>query len=120
MGYENTEQFHSNIIYSSKPLGNFTFYVLLGFGNPSLVDSNLFFSSPTDIYQVVRYNEVINLETWQSMGFDIHSLFGEDPQFIDPKNGNYTVSPNSPAFKIGFQNFVYGPQQSSSQSENFN
>ncbi|RAJ07998.1 PDZ domain-containing protein [Arenibacter echinorum] len=35
---------------------------------------------------------------------DLQSVFG-NPQFINPNTGNYTVSENSPALKIGFKNF---------------
>ena len=36
---------------------------------------------------------------------DIHSSFG-DPQFIDPGNGNFSVSAQSPAINVGFINFT--------------
>ncbi len=36
-------------------------------------------------------------------GTDSKSIFG-NPMFKDPKNGNYTLEENSPAFKIGFKN----------------
>ncbi|QKJ28922.1 PDZ domain-containing protein [Mucilaginibacter mali] len=35
---------------------------------------------------------------------DAHSTYG-DPMFVDAAKGNFTVKPNSPAFKIGFKNF---------------
>ncbi len=40
----------------------------------------------------------------QKDGVDEHSLYG-DPLFVDPENGNYTVSEDSPALKLGFTNF---------------
>lgn len=40
----------------------------------------------------------------QNNGVDMHSIFG-DPKFIDPKLGEYKVSDDSPALKIGFKNF---------------
>lgn len=36
--------------------------------------------------------------------WDKKSSFG-DPMFIDPKNGDFRVKPNSPALKVGFENF---------------
>lgn len=42
------------------------------------------------------------LERWQATGQDIHSLVA-DPLFADPDNGDFTLSPNSPALKLGFQ-----------------
>ena len=39
---------------------------------------------------------------WQERGFDVHSQIA-DPLFIDPYNGNFTLKPESPAFKLGFK-----------------
>ncbi len=43
------------------------------------------------------------LKKAQGNGTDSKSIFG-NPMFKDPKNGNYSLDENSPAFKIGFQN----------------
>jgi hypothetical protein len=45
-----------------------------------------------------------SLEQWQSLGYDRHSVFAE-PLFVDPENGDYRVRPESPALKLGFENF---------------
>jgi hypothetical protein len=45
-----------------------------------------------------------NLEEWQALGFDQHSIFA-DPLFVDPENGDYRLRPESPALKLGFENF---------------
>jgi hypothetical protein len=45
-----------------------------------------------------------SLEEWQALGFDQHSIFG-DPLFVDPENGDYRLRPESPALKLGFENF---------------
>jgi hypothetical protein len=37
-------------------------------------------------------------------GTDAHSAYG-DPMFVNSAKGDYRVKPNSPAFKIGFENF---------------
>ncbi|MBU2877941.1 PDZ domain-containing protein [Aliiglaciecola lipolytica] len=39
-----------------------------------------------------------------NLSWDKNSAFG-DPMFVDPKNGDFRVKPNSPALKIGFKNF---------------
>jgi hypothetical protein len=44
------------------------------------------------------------LEEWQELGFDQHSVFA-DPLFFDPEKGDYRVQPESPALKLGFENF---------------
>jgi parallel beta-helix repeat protein len=38
---------------------------------------------------------------WQARGFDTHSVYA-DPLFVDPANDDYTLRPDSPAFKLGF------------------
>jgi hypothetical protein len=45
-----------------------------------------------------------SLEEWQALGFDQHSIFA-DPLFVDPENGDYRLRPESPALKLGFENF---------------
>jgi hypothetical protein len=45
-----------------------------------------------------------SLEEWQALGFDQHSVFA-DPMFVDPENGDYHVKPESPALKLGLENF---------------
>jgi hypothetical protein len=45
-----------------------------------------------------------SLEEWRALGFDQHSIFA-DPMFVDPETGDYRVKPESPALKLGFENF---------------
>jgi hypothetical protein len=39
---------------------------------------------------------------WQKQGFDRNSMIA-DPLFVDPAHDNYTLRPESPAFKLGFE-----------------
>jgi parallel beta-helix repeat protein len=39
---------------------------------------------------------------WQKRGQDVHSIIA-DPLFVDPYNGNFSLKPDSPAFKLGFK-----------------
>lgn len=48
-----------------------------------------------------------NLEEWQKLGFDQHSVFA-DPLFVNPENYDFRVRPESPALKLGFNNFEMG------------
>jgi Right handed beta helix region len=41
---------------------------------------------------------------WQALGEDVHSLFA-DPLFVNPTTDDYTLSPTSPAFSLGFVAF---------------
>lgn len=43
---------------------------------------------------------------WVEMGKDIHSLY-TDPLFVAPKDFDFRLQPNSPAFKLGFRSFNY-------------
>ena len=43
-------------------------------------------------------------EDWRAMGYDGHSVMA-DPLFVDPGRGDFRVKPQSPARKLGFQNF---------------
>jgi len=54
----------------------------------------------------INYNLFIDpagLTEAQAIGLDKNSISG-DPLFINPDKADYTVSSNSPAFKIGFKN----------------
>jgi len=44
------------------------------------------------------------LEKARQNGTDKNSIYG-NPDFVAPEQGNYRVTENSPAFKIGFKNF---------------
>ena len=46
-----------------------------------------------------------DLEKFILNSCDSNSVAG-DPSFVDPANGNFSVKENSPALKIGFQNFA--------------
>ncbi|MBR0191498.1 MAG: right-handed parallel beta-helix repeat-containing protein [Thermoguttaceae bacterium] len=41
-------------------------------------------------------------KSWQDEGADVHSVIA-DPLFVDPEHENYTLKPDSPALKLGFE-----------------
>jgi hypothetical protein len=45
-----------------------------------------------------------SLSEWRALGFDRNSVFA-DPLFVDPANGDYRVHNESPALRLGFENF---------------
>jgi hypothetical protein len=48
----------------------------------------------------------LSLDDRKAKGWDLGSI-AEDPLFVDPKNGDFRLKPNSPAYKIGFKPFDY-------------
>jgi len=80
------------------------------------VDNNCFYCVSGEFFAVVdqlrsengkRNPQRYDLVGWQKLGFDQHSIFA-DPLFVDPRNHNFQVSPESPALKVGFKNFEMG------------
>ncbi|MFZ0863148.1 MAG: right-handed parallel beta-helix repeat-containing protein, partial [Candidatus Sulfotelmatobacter sp.] len=80
------------------------------------IDNNCFYSVGGEFQAVVdqlrsedgrRNAKRYNLEEWQKLGFDQHSMFA-DPLFVDPENHDFQVRPESPALKLGFKNFEMG------------
>lgn len=41
------------------------------------------------------------LDEWRARGQDLNSMVA-DPLFADPEKGDFTLKPDSPAFKLGF------------------
>ena len=48
--------------------------------------------------------ENMDMELWNKEGYDLNSYSG-NPNFVDPINGDYQVKDDSPALKLGFENF---------------
>jgi parallel beta-helix repeat protein len=49
----------------------------------------------------IRFGEW-TVSEWQARGQDVHSVFA-DPLFRDPRNSDFSLLPDSPALKLGFQ-----------------
>lgn len=67
------------------------------------IDYNLFYANGA-APQVTGVGDPLAMADWQAKGFDVHSRIA-DPLFVDPKNGDYRVKPDSPALQLGFYNF---------------
>jgi len=113
--YNNSDYFTNNIMYSSVNTGSFPVYNYAGEVLPRLFDKNLFYSSTSANYTITDGKD-LPFSTWVSWGMDKNSIIGMDPEFADPDNGNFTVSASSPALKLGFHNFVYGPPSPAGRS----
>ena len=64
-------------------------------------DWNLYFN-PNLRRKDVRFGPDLTWEEWRARGEDVHSLWA-DPRFADPGAGDFSLSPDSPAFKLGFR-----------------
>ena len=63
------------------------------------MDRNLYFN-PSKSLSEIDFNGKSWIE-WQKAGKDIHSQYA-DPLFVDAAHFNFTLKPESPAFKLGF------------------
>ena len=73
--------------------------------NPVESDYNVFFCAEADIVKadvIQGLPDVSTFEEWQKHGFDKHSVVA-DPLFVDVANDDYSLKPDSPAFKLGFK-----------------
>ncbi len=65
-----------------------------------IMDYNLYYDASGHLINFANNT----LEEWQAHGIDKHSLVA-NPLFVDPDNGDFTLQPESPAFKLGFKPF---------------
>jgi len=49
---------------------------------------------------------MISIEQWRELGFDTRSVVA-DPEFVDPEHDDYSLSPSSPAWKLGFEEIPF-------------
>ena len=69
---------------------------------PMESDYNLIYNTEGDNLKIKGLPGVETFEDWQELGFDRHSIIA-DPLFVDPENDDYSLRPESPAFKLGFK-----------------
>ena len=69
---------------------------------PMESDYNLIFHTKGKDLVIEGLTGVKSFEDWQKRGFDTHSIVA-DPLFVDPANDDYSLRPESPAFKLGFK-----------------
>jgi len=68
-------------------------------------DYNVFFCAESDIAKapiIQGLQGVSTFEEWQESGFDKHSIIA-NPLFVDSDSDDYSLKPDSPAFKLGFK-----------------
>lgn len=65
-------------------------------------DYNLIFRTDGKELRIEDFPGVETFAQWKAIGYDTHSIIA-DPMFIDPTNHNYSLKPDSPAFKLGFK-----------------
>lgn len=65
------------------------------------IDDNLYFTPNHETVLFPTTNK--SLDEWRQRGHDLRSLINVDPQFVDWSNDDYRLKPQSPAYKLGFQ-----------------
>lgn len=92
-----------NIFYYTNPEskwiyvpGRWTWYAVEEF------DFNIIYCPNIKDFIVDGIKGVPTFTEWQKHGFDKNSIIA-DPMFVDPANDNYSLKPESPAFKLGFK-----------------
>ncbi len=94
-------RFYRNIIYFSNPDG--VLFSITGEGSlPMESDYNIIYHSEGKEFAIRGLPGVETFEGWKNIGFDTHSII-TDPLFVDPENDDYSLKPESPAFKLGFK-----------------
>ena len=89
-----------NIFYFSNP--DSVLYRISGNSVPMESDYNLIFHTKGKDMVITGLPGVDTFEEWQARGLDTHSIVA-DPLFTDPENDDYSLKPDSPAFKLGFK-----------------
>lgn len=92
-------RFARNIIYYADPKAMLLAAQTSAKESIAECNHNLYFLTTLEEPQV---RGVGSLSDWKTLGFDQHSLVA-DPLFVDSKNGDYRLRPESPAFTLGFQ-----------------
>lgn len=64
-------------------------------------DWNLYFS-PNTRRKDARFGPGLTLDEWRRRGEDVHSVWA-NPKFANPEAGDFSLAPDSPAFKLGFK-----------------
>jgi Right handed beta helix region len=96
--------FRRNIVYFRNPEA-----ALLRVRSPNGVqecDYNLYFHDGSNQLKVAGVAED-SYERWKEMGFDAHSVVA-DPLFVNLREGDYRLRPESPAVRLGFQPIPVG------------
>lgn len=88
--YRNIFYWREGVLYSDKKWLNFNV----------IQDYNLYYDASGRPVKFLEYN----FGEWTTKGpfLDQHSVLA-DPLFVDVENGDFTLDPDSPAFKIGFE-----------------
>lgn len=57
---------------------------------------------PDQVKEGEQVNESFDLEWWRERGYDLNAIVA-DPRCADPRAGDFALSPDSPARKLGFR-----------------
>lgn len=94
-------RFFRNIIYYSDPDSKL-YEVVNERSLPMESDYNLIYNAAGESLGIRDLEGTETFEDWMGLGFDTHSIIA-DPLFVDPENDDFSLRPESPAFKLGFK-----------------
>ena len=102
--------FVGNICYYTHPEAFCTAFENFADRMAGHFDNNIYFHVKNIVCRVAMNHSTdekiifgrISLDEWQKMGFDEHSIIA-DPLFVNPKEEDFRLRPDSPALKLGFQ-----------------
>ena len=119
-GFNTGNRFRCNIIYAAKDADKAYLLEVHDYNDRQIAesDNNLFFNTAGK-YEIHdrdgRLSGVvsgppltaddpsrISLDEWRELGYEANSITA-DPMFVDPVKDDYRLRPDSPAFKLGFQ-----------------
>lgn len=107
-GIMSDNKFRRNIVYCTNPEADFIVLRPFNKNEKMLAESdyNLFWRAdkPVEIAldrQGWKPASILSFSEWQNKGFDVHSVVA-DPLFVNPEKDDYSLKPQSPAFKLGF------------------
>jgi hypothetical protein len=93
-----------NVLYCTSTKGRL-FTVFGKRSLPAVSDYNVIFSGIGCVLNdpvITKLDGVDSFTQWRGLGFDANTITA-DPEFVDPSTNDYTLKPESPAFRVGFK-----------------